>query len=117
MAIAAQPLIFYCADPALSAVITASGQPNEGQSYSLTCEVRGDEQLAPFNWRFRWDEVGVLYGISRAATLTFNPLRRDDAGVYRCTSTFSSPYTGSRTVTQTRTLTVNCEIQQFVTMC
>ena len=99
----------------MSAVITASGQPNEGQSYSLTCEVRGDENLAPTEQRFRWDEVGVSSGISRVATLTFGPLRPDDAGEYRCTSTFSSPYlTDSRTVTQKRTLTVNCEIRTAV---
>ena len=110
MAITDQPLIFYCADPALSAVIRASGQSNEGQTYSLMCEVMGDERLAPTGQIFRWDEVGALSGISRVATLTFNPLRRDDAEEYRCTSTFSSPYlTGSRTVTQTRTLTVNRE--------
>ena len=76
------------------------------RSYSLTCEVRGDEQLAVSSITLRWDKDGTEY--SRNPTLTFNPLRRDDAGEYRCTSTFSSPYlTGSRTVTQTRTLTVN----------
>ena len=53
----------------------------------------------------RWDKGGREY--SRNPTLTFNPLRRDNAGEYRCTSIFSSPYlTGSRTVTQTRTVTV-----------
>ena len=110
MAITAQPLIFYCAVPTLSAVITASGQPNEGQSYSLTCEVRGDERLAPTRQRFRWDKVGESSNISRVATFTFNPLRRDDAGVYRCTSTFFSPYlTGSRTLTRTIVVTVNRE--------
>ena len=94
------------ADPALSAVITASGQPNEGQSYSLTCEVRGDERLAVSSSTLRWDKDGREY--SRNPTLTFNPLRPDDAGEYRCTSNFSSPYlTGSRTVIQTRTVTVN----------
>ena len=96
----------------MSAVITASGQPDEGQSYSLTCEVRGDERLAVSSSTLRWDKDGREY--SRNPTLTFNPLRRDDAGEYRCTSTFSSPYlTGSRTVTQTRTLTVNRKKIQY----
>ena len=102
-------MILYFTDPALSVDITASGQPDELHIYSLTCEVRGDERLASTDQRFRWDEVGGRLDISRAATLTFNPLRRDDAGDYRCTSTFISPYlTGSRSVTQTRTVTVNC---------
>ena len=67
--------VTYCLSaPAVSAVITASGTPDEGQSYSLTCELRGAELLAITNPRFRWDEVGGAMGILRAATLTFNPL-------------------------------------------
>ena len=96
----------------LSAVITASGPtPDEGQSYSLTCELRGAELLAVANPRFRWDEVGGSQGILRAATLTFNPLRPEDAGEYMCTHTFASPYlTGTRTVTARATVTVNREL-------
>ena len=105
---ASQHSFNHYADPALSAVITASGQPDEGQSYSLTCEVRGDEQLAVSSSTLQWYKKGRKY--SQNLTLTFNPLRRDDAGGYRCTSTFSSPYlTGSRTVTQTMILSVNCK--------
>ena len=40
--------------PALLAVITASGPPDEGQIYSLTCELRGADLLAITNPRFRW---------------------------------------------------------------
>ena len=111
MVITTHALVFLlCADPALSAVITASGQPDEGLSFSLTCDVRGDEQLAVSSRVLRWDKDGREY--SRNPTLTFNPLRRDDAGEYRCTSTFFSPYlTGSRTVTQTRILTVTGELK------
>ena len=36
--------------------VAASGQPVEGQSYSLTCEVRGDESLT-VTGRFQWDAV------------------------------------------------------------
>jgi hypothetical protein len=75
--------------PPLSAVITANGQPNEGQSYSLTCAVSGDELLAVNSQSFRWDRVGGSM-ISLLATLTFNPLRPSDAGEYRCTSTIGS---------------------------
>ena len=100
----------YYADPALSAVITASGQPGEGQNYSLTCEVRGDEQLAVSSSTLQWDKDGREY--SHNLTLTFNPLRLDDAGEYRCISTLFSPYLiGSRTVmTQ---ITLICKWQKF----
>ena len=68
----------------------------EGQRYTLTCAVRGDELLAPTNRRFQWDK-GSSTGIHNGATLTFNQLRPDDAGDYRCTASFDSPYL---TVTQ-----------------
>ena len=92
----------------MSAVIATSGQPDEGLSYSLTCEVRGDERLNVFNRRFRWDRVGGSMGILREPTLTFNPLSRNDMGEYRCTSNFASPYLiETRTVIQTVTVSVN----------
>ena len=96
-------------DPALSAVITASGQSIEGQSYSLTCEVVGDESLAVSNRLLRWDKDGVE--TSRNPTLTFNPLSPSDAAEYMCTSNFLSPYfTESRTVTTTVTVTVHGQL-------
>ena len=96
--------------PALSAVITASGTPDEGQSYSLTCEVRGDEQLAVNSRRFGWDKDGTEH--SRNATITFNPLRRSDAGEYKCSTTIGSPYlTGTHTVTKTMMVAVNRKFQ------
>ena len=91
--------------PALSAVITASGQSIEGQSYSLACEVVGDESLAVNSSTLRWDRVGGSRGISQEPTLTFNPLSPDDTGEYRCISTITSPYlTGTRTVMTTITI-------------
>ena len=98
--------------PTLSAVISTSGIPTEGQSFSLTCQVRGAEQLATFNEWFRWDEVGGAFAILRVATLTFNPLRHADAGEYRCTHNFASPYlVHTRTVTVTATVAVNRKLQ------
>jgi hypothetical protein len=83
----------------LSVDIAANTQPNEGQSYSLTCAVSGDKSLAVRDESFQWDRVGGSAGISQLATLTLNPLRPSDAGEYRCTSTISSPYlAGSHTV-------------------
>lgn len=81
--------------PELSAVITASSGKNEtdeGQSYSLTCTVRGDELLAVSERRFRWDKIGYSMGLSRELTLAFNSILYSDAGEYQCTSILSSPY-------------------------
>ena len=89
----------------MSAVITASGQSIEGQSYSLTCEVRGDESLAVSSSTLRWDKDGVE--TSRNPILTFNALSPDDEAEYRCTSTISSPYLiETRTVTTTMTVAI-----------
>ena len=84
----------------LSTVITAEGRPVEGQRYTLTCAVSGDDLLAPTNRRFQWDK-GSSIGKNNA-TLTFNPIRPDDTGDYRCTVSFDSPYlTGTQRVTET----------------
>ena len=82
-------------------VITASGSTIEGQTYSLTCDLMGDESLdvTEANRRVRWDKVGEQHGINRTATLSFNPLSRDDEGEYRCTTSIRSPY-AIRTLTE-----------------
>ena len=100
--------------PALSATITANGQPNEGQSYSLTCDVNGDESLAVTSRTFQWDRVGgsARGNVSRSSVLTFNTLSRDDDGEYMCTSTFTSPYlTNTQTVTAITMVTINRELK------
>ena len=77
----------------MSANTTPSGGPHEGSNYTLTCAVRGDELLVAANRTFRWDRVDGMNEYSIANdTLTFNPLSRGDAGEYRCTGSFDSPY-------------------------
>ena len=96
----------------LSASITANGQPNEGQSYTLTCAVNGDESLAVTSRTFRWDRVGGSGSVSQSPVLSFNTLSRDDDGEYRCTSTFTSPYlTNTQTVTATTMVTITRELK------
>ena len=105
---------YYCYQPApaLSASITANGQPNEGQSYSLTCNVNGDESLAVTRRTFQWDRVGGSGSVSQSSVLTFYTLSRDDDGEYMCTSTFTSPYlTNTQTVTATTMVTINRELK------
>ena len=102
----------YNTAPALSASITANGQPNEGQSYSLTCAVNGDESLAVTSRTFQWDRVGGSGSVSQSSVLTFNTLSRDDNGEYMCTSTFTSQYlTHTQTVTNTTMVTINRELK------
>ena len=82
--------------PAFSASITASGSTDEGSNYTLTCTINGDESLAATNRTFQWERVGsmddMLQDPMANDTLTFNLLHRDDAGVYRCNTSFDSPY-------------------------
>ena len=84
--------------PPLMLVITPSGSPTEGQTYSLTCDLMGDESLdvADADNRFRWDRLTPMAmfqeGILRAPTLSFTPLTVADAGNYMCTNTITSPY-------------------------
>ena len=73
----------------------------EGQRYTLTCAVSGDEFLAPTNRRFQWDK-GSSTGIHNGATLTFNPIRPGDSGDYRCTASFDTRFlTGTQSVIET----------------
>ena len=90
-----------CTATILSAAITAGGRPVEGQRYTLTCAVSGDGLLAPTNRIFRWDK-GSRTGIHNGATLTFDQLHPDDAGVYMCTASFDTRFlTGTQRVTDT----------------
>ena len=90
-------------------IITSDESPIEGENYSLTCELMGDDSLGVTERTFRWDRLSPTFadGILRAATLSFTPLTRDDEGQYRCTNTISSTYAGSQTRVETKTLRVN----------
>ena len=95
----------------MSANITASGPPDEGSIYTLICAVHGDESLAATNETLQWeglDGVDEMFLVPMANdTLTFNPLSRDDAGVYRCNVRFGSPYLiGTRYVMTSFNITV-----------
>ena len=61
--------------PPLTLVITPNGSPNEGHSYSLTCDLMGDESLDVTATSIRWDRITPASqsqsGIHRTATLSF----------------------------------------------
>ena len=99
-------LHIYIAPP-LMLVITPNGSPIEGQIYSLTCDLMGDETLNVTE-RFRWDKLTPApknCSIIHAATLSFTPLTVADAGDYMCTNTITSPYLTS-IITETQVATV-----------
>ena len=69
----------------------------------------GDEALDVTATSIRWDRVtpAPQHEIHRTATLSFNPLSRDNEGEYRCTTNIMSPYTtGSLTEVETTSFTV-----------
>ena len=100
--------------PPLTLVITPNGSLIEGETYSLTCDLTGDESLdvADVDNRFRWDRLTPTFqnGVLRAATLSFSSLNVADAGDYRCINTITSPYlTSTRTDTEMTTVAVGGE--------
>ena len=105
-----QALTIILIAPTLMLVITPNGSLLEGQTYSLTCDLTGDESLdvPEADRRVRWDKVGEQHGIHRTATLSFTPLSRDDEGEYMCTTNIRSPYlTNNRTRVNMISFTVN----------
>ena len=76
--------------------ITASlGTPMLGQSYSLTCNVTGTENLDS-SITYRWTKNnGTQTQVPNGPdpkTLAFSTLRFSDGGQYSCQATVSSPY-------------------------
>ncbi len=93
----------------LSVVITYTGGPIEGQSYSLTCAIMGAESLPPstVEYMYRWNRNGNSSNLSSSPTLNFIPLTQNDDGTYTCTVTINSTLlNNTRTAMRGRTLTV-----------
>ena len=78
----------------LSITITRTGSPIEGRTYILECSLMGLELLDPTEVRYRWDRENPnpQFAILRERVLSFDPLSREDEGVYRCTTRTTSPY-------------------------
>ena len=106
--------------PEFRVIITPSGEPDEGQTYTLTCVITiigGSEQLS-VSMPIEWYRVSNSELLSRNASLTFNPLRRDDEGDYNCTSTITSPYlSGTRTIANSINVTVGSKYNCAHTVC
>ena len=81
----------------------------EGQTYSLTCDLMGDESLDVTQRIIQWD-TSELSNISQGANLTFDPLSHYNESEYRCSISITSPYlTNMVVLNSTEILTVNCK--------
>ena len=89
------------------AVITESGNPEEGQSYFLMCDVVGVQLLDIVDIEFQWDRDDSM-NISQSANLTLSPLRRTDGVEYTCTATITYPLlTETLSISNTTTIKVS----------
>ena len=84
---------------------------HEGQTYSLTCDLVGDESLdvPDVDRSIRWDRLTPTFrmAVHRGAILSFTSLSRDDDGQYRCTQVIHSPYLlGPQTREQSKEIVV-----------
>ncbi len=96
--------------PVLRAVIIATGNLDEGQNYTLTCDVEGDKILAVNTTQFQWVKVsmGGSLNISQSATLTFPSLNHTSDGNYICNVTITSPLlNGPHSVSTTKNITIS----------
>ena len=66
----------------ISAVVTSSGSPMAGQSFSLTCSVTGADSLAPTI--FYQLVQRTSQSVTSSSVLSFDSLCLSDVGLYRC---------------------------------
>ncbi len=76
----------YIAPPVTVEITPTGSPPIEGQTYSLTCAIRGIESQVTMA-EYQWTKNGGNKASS--PTLTFSPLTRSDDGTYTCTVTIT----------------------------
>ncbi len=96
-------IAYHYIAPPLTVEITPTGStPIEGQTYSLTCAIRG---IGVTMVEYQWTKNGMI--VSSSTVFNFTPLTRSDDGTYTCTVTIISPLlNNTRTAMSGRTLTV-----------
>ena len=80
-------------------VITPSGTPTAGQTYSLSCSLTGTNNAVTYQWL---DSNGTH--LTNVSQLEFPILRASDVGLYTCRATV-----GSVVVVQTATVDISCK--------
>ena len=79
-----------------SIIITPSGSPTAGQSYSLECSISGTSDSATFQWldgptdnrtQLTSDGSRTVDSTSSVSQLQFSPLRASHGGQYTCQAT------------------------------
>ena len=78
----------------LSAVVTPSGSPMAGQSFSLTCYAAEAGTLTPIAYEWRRGQSLV----ASSSVLRFESLFLSDAGEYKCEVTVRSDRLGEQSV-------------------
>ena len=80
----------------VNVVITSSGSPTAGQSYSLECSVSGTSDSTTFQWlegptdnktQLTIDGSRTVSSTSSVIQLQFSPLRASHGGPYTCRAT------------------------------
>jgi hypothetical protein len=98
----------YFIAPEIKIIIMLVGsdeaEPFAGQSYNLSCNVQGVENLDS-NITYQWTKNGTLNVIRQSSSiLSFSPLRLSDAGFYMCRVTISSDYLDNTLTANSSTL-------------
>ena len=102
----------------MSFQISDSGAtPTAGESYWLTCNVSGAENLNPTT-TYRWTKnsgSGQTQIGANSNTLSFTPLRLTDAASYVCEVTISSSYlTSDITAVSSFGVRIQCELLMII---
>ena len=84
----------------IGAVITSTGTPTAGQTYSLDCSVTGTADSATYRW---FHSNGTR--LPDTSQLEFSPLLASHAGTYTCQATVGGVVMESST-----TLEISCKI-------
>ncbi len=96
----------------LLAVISSSGVPMAGQSFSLTCSLSGGASLQPTLF-YQWTREGGSL-MTSTATLNFDTLYLSDAGQYSCQVILtSSQLEGEHTVAAHYTIEFRSKLESL----
>ena len=102
--------VHICVAPSISIDIYANETPAEQESYALTCNISGHEQLANPTISYMWtkNDTMLMPDSTNSSTLIFPSLRLSDAANYKCIATVASSYLNSAiTANETYTLQLN----------
>ena len=80
-------------------MVTPTGTPTAGETFSLNCSVSGIDDPATYQW---FDSNGTQ--LTNTSELQFSPLRASEGGDYTCRAVVRGVV-----LEETTTVNVNCE--------